>query len=355
LEQINKQLERAYNFAMAERAACMTMTRPSDGVTAQVADKFPLFRFMDFPSEIREQVLDLLLATELESNWQHQPYKDHLLFYGHATLPFTHYSGMCPEILRTFKRLLREALSILYKKSNFKLLPDVSPLKFGHEDFPGKLLGRIGTKNIAVIKKLWLPGDPALYPDSGSKPRRKTHTCLGRLLEKYSYLCHLKLLVFQVDLMKQSRRDDLDQPIDALQEHLDLLGLKGDWDKVTDKLCNVLLPDLEYRTQRLKLRKISQEVNRSVFTSMVLRLVKTFRARCRDAVLLCKTGYTSDRALMLSRKVLTTQYGQVPTELFSPWTDDFAVDEKIGPRPLRVDIGRRLVYRTTEENNVIVD
>jgi hypothetical protein len=142
--------------------------------------------------------------------------------------------------------------------------------------------------------------------------------CLGRLLEKYSCLCHLNLLVFQVDLMKRSRRDDLHQSIDALQGHLDLLDLKGDWDGVTDKLCNILLPDPEHRTQRLKLRKIFQEANCSVFTSMVLRIVTTFRARCQDAVLLYETGYTSDRALILTREVLPAQYGQVPTELFCP-------------------------------------
>jgi hypothetical protein len=88
---------------------------------------------------------------------------------------------------------------------------------------------------------------------------------------------------------------------------------------------------------------------------MVLRVVTLFRARCRDAVILYETRYNSDRALMLFREVLPVQYGQLPTELFCPWTHDFAVDEKICPVRLRVDIGRMLVHRTTEGNSIIVD
>jgi hypothetical protein len=114
--------------------------------------------------------------------------------------------------------ILREYVLKFYEHAS-SFCPDVGHLKFGYEDFSEKFLGRIRTKNIAMIEKLWLPGDPAVYPDSSSKPR-KTLMCLGRLLEKYSCLCHLKLLVYEVDLMKRDRRDDLDQPIDALQELL---------------------------------------------------------------------------------------------------------------------------------------
>lgn len=88
---------------------------------------------------------------------------------------------------------------------------------------------------------------------------------------------------------------------------------------------------------------------------MGLHVVTTFRARCRHAVFLYETGHTSDRALMLSREVLPILYGQIPTELFCLWTDDFAVEEKIGPVRLRDDIGRMSVHRTTEGNNIIVD
>jgi hypothetical protein len=85
-----------------------------------------------------------------------------LKFYEHA-------SSFCGKLYR-----------FSTKRTVSSFCPDVSHLKFGYQDFSEKSLGRIGTKNIAMIKKLWLPGDPPVYLDSGSKPRRKTLMFLGR-------------------------------------------------------------------------------------------------------------------------------------------------------------------------------
>ena len=77
----------------------------------------------------------------------------------------------------------------------------------------------------------------------------------------------------------------------------------------------------------LQLKKMAQQVNRSIFTSMALRVATLFRAKCQDSVLLYEAGKPAKRELILSRKALTTQYGELPTRVESPWSDDFAPKE----------------------------
>jgi hypothetical protein len=120
LKQINSQLKRAYVFAMSDRALSVgLMNLPNLGAPPRAIERPPSFRFLDLPAEIRKQVLDLILTTEPESQWQHEAYKHHLVvgimwdkFY--AMDYSSCFRKIYPEILRTSKQILQESLRILY-------------------------------------------------------------------------------------------------------------------------------------------------------------------------------------------------------------------------------------------------
>jgi len=336
LKEINFQLKRAYVFAMSDRAlSAGLMNLPNPAAPSRAMERPSSFRFLDLPAEIREQVLDLLLITKLESNWQHEGYRHHLIvgFQWWDLDCRSSLSTIYPEVLRTCRQILQESLPILYRKNNFKFLNSRYLCWRGYEQFSEECLSTMGVENVAMIEKLWLPGDPQCYPKSGLEPRRTSHMSLKRLLEKHPQLCHLKVLAFEVPLFDHAQAESwtsmkaYDKLEPRIQEHLDILNLSSRWDHMLHEFDQEDRDSQKWQRLKAKLKSMLQKVNCSTYTATVLRAVTEFRAKCGDTVLLYETGYPARRQFILSRIILPTQYGQTPTHFDSPWTDDFAVDE----------------------------
>lgn len=184
LEVVSKQLQRAHMFAILDRTPSTTSESFSSAVTPQPVQKLTYFRFFDLPPEIRKQILDIVLSTKLESDWQHQSHRDHVIFVdrtwrlSYDTSRGCSHSSIYPEVVRTCGQLLQEALPILHRKNHLKFSYERDPLQLGYDDFSEWFLSSISDKNIAMIEKVWLPGDPAVFPKGNSHPQWDTHMCL---------------------------------------------------------------------------------------------------------------------------------------------------------------------------------
>jgi hypothetical protein len=87
---------------------------------------------------------------------------------------------------------------------------------------------------------------------------------------------------------------------------------------------------LENEKLRKDLKSMAQKMNKSIFTSIVLRVVNMFRAKCKNCVFLYETGLSHERRLLLSPDIVPVQYGETPTDYFSEWTDDFGYEAGSG-------------------------
>jgi hypothetical protein len=212
------------------------------------------------------------------------------------------------QILRTCKQLLQEGLPILYGKNNFKDYFHINHVQYGYKDFSEEFLRTIGENNRTVMNNLWLPGSTAVPASESSHRAKKTYMDLRGLLKKHPSLCHIRLLVFEQVLFDHGQGDrgrieyELDDYRfeDILDEHLDILGIKQDWDDAIHKFGRVDSLTPEGHKKCLKVKDMAQEANRSMFTTKVLGIARIFRAECRDPVRLCETEYPSDRRLLLS-------------------------------------------------------
>lgn len=296
----------------------------------QLIGKLLCRHLLELPFEIQEHILDLLLVSKLESKWQYESYRDHLIV-GEPIWNDGSASGVrppsqtFPEVLRTCKYLLQEGLPVLYGRNNFRSWQNDFPVNMGYESFSEEFLNNI-SNNTAMIKRLWLPGDLTVYSSRGLHSRRKTYTCLERLLDRLPYLGHLQLLVFYVPLFNHAEWSS-EEPCCTLttfdskylttgivQAHLDLLGIEDDWDRATFYFDDVLAPDEELQEQCFQLKELRKMVNCSMFTAMVLRAVTAFRAKRRDHIFLYEAGDLVNRSLILSRDALPHQYGKSPAQ-----------------------------------------